>query len=370
MKVKIITRHAIANYGSLLQAIALQNKIIDLGHEAEIIDFIKDNESYLKSTLTAGMAREKFKRNPVLLFFYCIAHLPLSLLSDLIFEQYRKKYLNLTRRYTSSKQLINDKPIADVYMTGSDQVWGPVMDGKHEWSYFLDFCNDDDKKVAYAASFGNTVMSKEDEQRVKDLLIRYSHISVREDSAVNILNSFGISSEQVIDPTLLLTKNEWEQLLGINETPLSEKYILVYQIHKNKKLEKYAKDFSKKTGQKLVRVSPLLHQCMRGGKFIYAPSLGRFVSLIKNASYLITDSFHGTVFAINFNTPLVTMLPKTGTSSRNSSILRLMKLEECIVENTSDFSILDKKISFEYANHRLDIERAKSQMLLKRIIEE
>lgn len=370
MKVSIITRHAIANYGSLLQAIALQNKIIDFGHEAEIIDFIKDNESYLKSSLTVGLTREKFKRNPILLLCYYIAHLSLSVISDLIFEQYRKKYLKLTKRYKSSEQLKNDKPVADVYMTGSDQVWGPVMDGNHEWTYFLDFCSDVDKKVAYAASFGKTEMNEQDAQCATKLLQRYSHISVREDRAVNILASYGISSEQVLDPTLLLSRSEWEKLLCVDNASPKEKYVLVYQIHKNKDLERYAKEFAQKAGLKLMRVSPLLHQFTRGGKFVYAPSLSRFISLIKNASYLITDSFHGTVFSINFNTPLVTILPKTGTSSRNLSILKLMKLEECIVENIKDFSILDKKISFEYANQQLEIERVKSQIVLRKIIEE
>ena len=370
MKISIITRHAIANYGSLLQTIALQNKINALGHEAEVIDFIKDNESYLKSTLTAGMTREKFRRNPILLFCYCLVHLPLSVVSDLIFESYRKQYLNLTKRYTSSKQLKEDKPIADVYMTGSDQVWGPVMDGKHEWTYFLDFCDVMDKRVAYAASFGKTELSTEDAVTVKELLQKYNYITVREDSAVKILENYAINSEQVIDPTLLLTSAEWEALLDVESTSSREKYILVYQIHKNKDLEKYAIEFTKKTGLKLLRVSPLLHQFARGGKFIYAPSLARFVALINNAEYLITDSFHGTAFAINFNTPLVTMLPKTGTSSRNLSILKLLHLEECIVSNNTDFSILDRKISFDYANQQLQYEREKSQRALQRIIEE
>ena len=117
----------------------------------------------------------------------------------------------------------------------------------------------------------------------------------------------GIESEQVLDPTLLIDKNEWSKY--ITKNVVKEEYVLVYQIHNDQKLNAYAKMFAKKSGLKLVRVSPIFHQFKRGGKFVYLPDIGEFLSLVKNAKYLITDSFHGTAFAINFNTQFIEVLP-------------------------------------------------------------
>lgn len=369
-KVAIITRHAIANYGSLLQTIALQNQIEKLGYKAEIINFIRNDETILNKVMTDARMKKKWNRNIVTRYLYCLIRMPVNIYGEIRFKQYRKKYLNLTKRYESIEALRKNKPKADVYMTGSDQVWGPILNGKYESAYFLDFCNENDKRVSYAASFGKTNFVSTDKDKYIQMLNKYNKITVREDSAVELLNKEDIKSKQVIDPTLLLTPMEWEKLLGNSNRKISEKYAVVYQIHNNKELEKYAKEFAKKAGIKLIRISPSLHQIFRGGKFVYTPTLGEFVSYIKHAEYVITDSFHGTVFSINFNTPLVTLLPKTGTSTRNTSILRLMGLEKCIVGNVNDFRIIQEKIDFKNANRILDEQRKNSIHILNELIED
>ena len=369
-KVLIITRHAITNYGSLLQAIALQKKVEELGNDVKVIDFVRDDESIGKCAVTEGKLKNKWNKNIFTLGLYCLLRIPVSILGDSKFSKMRKKYLKMTKRYSSCEELTTDKPVADVYMTGSDQVWGPIMSGEYEWAYFLKFCNDEDKKVSYAASFGKKQLPEDVKEEAFKLIKRYNSLAVREDSAVELLNANGIKAKQVIDPTLLLTATEWEKLLNVPNRKIKDKYVLIYEIHSNKVLDKYAVEFAKKANLPLVRVSPLLHQCTRGGKFIFAPDLGDFISYIKNAEYLITDSFHGTAFAINFNTPLVTLMPNTGTSTRNTSILKLTGLTDRIVTDVNDFSIMDKKVDFTYANEVLKEQRKQSLNILKNIIEE
>ena len=117
----------------------------------------------------------------------------------------------------------------------------------------------------------------------------------------------------------------------------------------------------------LVRVSAYLHQITRGGRFVYCPDVGEFLSYIKNAACLITDSFHGTAFALNFNTSFVEVLPGE-TSTRNMSILRLTGLTDRVLQNDSDFDLAMRPIDFTYANRVLAEKRGESLSVLKEML--
>ena len=143
---------------------------------------------------------------------------------------------------------------------------------------------------------------------------------------------------------------------------------MIYQIHNDHKLNIYAKAFAKKTGLKLIRVSPIFHQIKRGGKFVYLPDIGEFLSLIKNAKYLITDSFHGTAFAINFNTQFIEVLPNTGTSSRNQSILELTGLQDRVLTDLTDFRFMKENIDFSNINKIVEENRKFALEYLKQML--
>ena len=120
----------------------------------------------------------------------------------------------------------------------------------------------------------------------------------------------------------------------------------------------------------LIRISASLHQASREGKFKWLPTLAEFLSYVDNAACLVTDSFHGTAFAINLNTPLVEVLPKNGTSSRNVSILRLTDLTDRVLQNLDDVELASKQIDFGRVNDVMGAEREKSLAQLKSMIEE
>lgn len=366
MKVAVITRHAITNYGSLLQAFATQQVIENLGHECEIIDYIRDDESYTQHEKTLLARKPEWNRNPIKKAIYLALRQPESIASGRRLKVEQSKYLHLTGKYTSPEQLLKDKPIADVYMTGSDQVWGPVENGTYDSSYCLSFTDEADKKIAYAASFGRTEMTEDNETFFKKWLSQYRYIGVREDSAVSILSRMGIGSVQVLDPTLLLDSAFWSKIAR----PIREKkYILVYQLHNDKRVGTYAAQVAKSFGLPLIRVSTSFHQISREGKFIWCPDVRGFLSYIKNAECMITDSFHGTAFAINFNTPFVEVLPNNKTGTRNMSILKLTGLADRILTDDKDIALSEKKIDYSGANQIIEQKRKESLNVLQNMIE-
>lgn len=366
MKVAVITRHAITNYGSLLQAFATEKIIESLGHECEIIDYIRIDETYSEVEKTLLSKKSEWNNNPLKKIIYLLLRQPESIIAGKRFEKERSKYLHLTKRYNSLDELTKDKPIADVYMTGSDQVWGPVSDGTFDSSYCLSFTDENDKRISYAASFGRVDFSKDLETHYSNWLSRYSHITVREESAAKNLNKIGIESEQVLDPTLLFTSDFWYQY---TEPIKHKKYILVYQIHSDARVGKYVKLVSQKMGLPVIRISASLHQMSREGKLIFCPSIGKFLSYIKNATCLITDSFHGTAFAINFNIPFVEVLPNNNTETRNVSILNLTGLSDRILKDDNDIELATKKIDFKYVNEIIKQKREESINILKDMLE-
>lgn len=146
--------------------------------------------------------------------------------------------------------------------------------------------------------------------------------------------------------------------------------MLVYQLHNDEKLGRYAKRVADEMNLPLVRISASFHQITREGKFVWCPEMGQFLSYIKNATCMITDSFHGTAFAINFNTPFVEVLPNNNTGTRNMSILRMTGLSHRILRDEEDIQLAKNKVDFTEANEVLKEKRIESLEILKKMIEE
>ena len=363
MDIKVITRHAPSNYGSLLQSIATITILERLGHTCEIIDYIRDDEHGLKAVITSLNGKQGWNGNPLKKLAYIAFRYPEEKTAEIKFSRMRKKYLKLTGRCRAHEDL--KQLDADVFMTGSDQVWGPTLNGRYDEAYFLSFVTGK-PRTAYAASFGRTDFTPQILAEYKKLLSTYSGIAVRENSAVDLLTQMGIPcAGQVLDPTLLLTGEEWSKRIKRN---IEGKYVLVYQLHNNPVLTDYALRFARHTGLPLYRISPTFHQIRRGGKFVYLPDLDEFLSYIKNCTYFLTDSFHGTAFALNFNKQFIEILPNNKTGSRNQSILQLTGLTDRILTDFNDFSMADKVIEYTSVNNILAKERQKSIAILKSLL--
>ena len=367
MNIKVITRHAPSNYGSLLQSIATIKVIEGIGHDCEIIDYQRPDERGLAGVLTQLRQKQGYG-NPIKRMAYIALRYPIEKYAQVKFDAMRKKYLKMTERCSTHEEL--ELLNADAFVTGSDQVWGPMMNGVYDSAYFLQFVNNGAKKLAYAASFGKTKFDERTIAAYRSMLAEYDKIAVRENSAVELLDSWGLHNciGQVLDPTLLLDRNEWKKLLVKDDDTrkyVGKKYILVYQIHNDPKLSDYAKRLSSHTGMELLRVNPMFHQSRRGGKFICCPDLGEFLALIDNATCIVTDSFHGTCFAINFGKQFIEILPNNSTGTRNQSILELTGLSSRILKDFNDYSLIGERIDYAKVWQKLDEEREKSVEILK-----
>lgn len=365
-KIAVITRHAVSNYGSVLQAYALQKAINSFGFEAEIIDYIREDEDYhnIADTLVKKSA---WNKNALTRMVYKSIQSPEYIKMGKAFEKYRTELLNeSSTRYSSIDELRKNPPAADIYCTGSDQVWGTIGNDEIDGAYFLDFVPKDKKKISYAASFGKTNTDSGCKNKIRNYLETYDNLTVRESSAVDLINNLGIDRvNQVLDPTLLLDKNEWSNLI---KADIQKDYVLLYQLHSNPAMDSYAEEFAKKAGLELIRLTPLFHRTLKSGKAVYLPDISGFLSYIKNADYMITDSFHGTAFAINFNTQFVDVLPGE-TKTRNQSILELTGLYNRVLSDYGDFSFIENKIDFSDANKKIADERMKSLDILKQMLE-
>lgn len=369
MKVSIITRHAIANYGSILQSIATEKIFQKLGLETEIINYVPEGEK-IENLVESYIKNSSFwNKNFLTRQAYRVLQKDNIRLMNEAFKKFQEDYLNLSsQEYHSKKELINNKPQADVYCTGSDQVWGAIGSSKYDLNYFLDFLSDTDIAISYAASFGKDKICKELTSKLPELTQKYKEILVREDSAVDILKESGVTDvKQVIDPTLFLAQEDWDNIC-VKERLVSEDYILIYQLHHNKNLEKYAKKIAKATGKKLVRINTSKYFKYKVGDFVYLPTPGEFLSYIKHADLVLTDSFHGTCFSIIYNKDFIDILPGV-TGTRITSILKLFGLDNRLVTDYDDLSVLKENIDFEKVNELVKIEQEDSLQKLEKTLD-
>lgn len=367
MKVAFITRHTPSNYGSVLQAYATQRAIERLGHEAVCINYIRTDELPENQTKTL-LSVSRWNKNAATRLLYSVTQKPVFDAARKRFDRYRKNMLTLTDEcWNTPEELAQNLPKADVYMTGSDQVWNTVGTGVIDPAYFLSFVPDDKKKIAYAGCFGTKTVCDGDRDNIIKWLKRYEHITIREKSGVELAQSLGVHAEQVLDPTFLMSPKDWLGILPKKEK--TESYVLVYQLHPNKEFQTYAKEFAKRKKMKLIRVNPYFHHIFKPGKFVFCPPVEEFLWYIKNADYFLTDSFHGTSFAIGLNTQFVDVLPNV-YSERNRSILATAGLEDRILMSYDDFNIADKPIDFTAVNRKINAERTRSAEILRKIIEE
>ncbi len=367
MKVDVITLHNVKNYGSALQTYATQKILRNLGCEVEVINYSRKDlldENLLDTRINTSNI---FSKN---FFTRLIGRLFLGSSikkQNKIFNTFLEENINLTKRYKSYEELLEDIPQADVYCTGSDQVWNSSWNKGIEKAFFLEFVPKGKKRVSYAASFGKDKLDDDEIEITKEMLSKYSHISVREKSAKKIIEDLGITNvEHVLDPTLLLKKNDWEEIR--TDIRHKGKYILVYQLNtKNPEFDNYVKRLSKVKKLPIIRVSNVVYQIFKYGKFDYCPTVNEFVSYFFNADYIVTDSFHATAFAINFNKKFLSIFPKK-FSTRLQSILELTGLEDRRVTDFDDFSIIDKDIDYDKINAIIDKEREKSLKYLNNAI--
>lgn len=358
-KIEVITLHYIKNYGSVLQTYATQRKFELMGCKCEVIDYIRPNAEE-KEELKNGLGKKKFGSNKLKKYVYIAVKKLENKKKNKIFNEFLDKYIHLSKHYSSYDELKNNPPEGDIYCTGSDQTWNSEYNGGILPAYYLQFAPKGKKRIGYAVSIGMDEIPQDEVDIFREYVSEYDAISVREDSAKKILDSFGIANVQhILDPTLILSKDEWKPLI----TPriFSEKYILIYKLNDNKLMEEYAKYLKKTTGCKIIRMSYYLNHYKYNGKMVYTPKVESFLSLINYADYILTDSFHCTAFSLNFEKEFFVFQPGK-YNSRIQSILKLTKTEHRLINSLEQ---IIEDIDYDNVRDILNGERKKATNFIK-----
>lgn len=316
MKVAILTFHnSPNNAGAVLQAWALQRTIEKLGHGACIIDYHREH----------GDMVPWWSFKSVCGLYYTLKRFPCEIIRQERCNTFRRRSLKLAGTKHGGRVDFQD---ADAYIVGSDQVFNP-RNNEMNPDFLLDFVPHGKKRIAYGASFGTDAFSNEYVQMLEKNLPKFDALSVREDSGSETVRRIaGVDAQVVLDPTLLHNAEEYRPLIAEEEDAAlsSEPYVFMYIIGGHPDARRIALEKARKIGARRIVV-------MTNGRaewhlpqigifqriHVYSPS--DFLSLIANAAYVVTNSFHGTAFSIVFNRSFTSLRNGTYGDSRMTTLL-------------------------------------------------
>jgi hypothetical protein len=361
MKIGILTFHKTNNYGASLQAYALCKYLCNNHIEAEVIDYqnSKMENDYIKAYAVPSGLKAKLR--------YHIFFRKSQLTRKKAFAKFNT-LINLSNdKYTEYSDMVSVAKNYDYIFVGSDQVWNYNITN-NDWNFFLSFVPPN-KRVAYAASIGLDKLDYAHKGIVKSLLEGYSHIGVREHQAVSLLESMGINNcELVVDPTLLLKKDDWSKLVGV---PLVNKpYILLYSFGLTNEMRSFVTEMAESRNMKIVHIdgSP---KNVFSKTWISARGMGpvEWVNLFYYANIIATNSFHGTAFSINFEKEFYTEMlpPPAKVNSRLINILSILKLENRIIE-AGKCKASGTAVDYETINEKLDELREQSYKYIRDVV--
>jgi hypothetical protein len=235
------------------------------------------------------------------------------------FDEFSQKYIPLTEHvYYNIGDLRKNPPQADMYIAGSDQIWNTTLPNGLDPAYYLDFGSSDVRRESFAASFGTESLKPGSEMFVKENLKRFDKITIREQSALSILKSLGLEGTLQEDPVFLLSASDWDKIA--DGTGVGEKYVLVYDFYKSNDIKLEAQKIAQAENLKIYNISHSKFS-YADKNFIYSGP-DTFVSLIKNASYVVSNSFHGTAFAMIYGVPFKVLDRQDGLNIRMHDLLK------------------------------------------------
>lgn len=359
-KVGILTFHYSNNYGAVLQTYALLEVLTQIGVEPIILNRLVKNERHINILKHIKKAiREKYINRA--------------------FVDFRKKFLNLiSPPVYQTEDFENIIKSIDAVIVGSDQVWRWEYVKTKGFNNFLDFVPDNVTKCSYAASFGINKFEESNEviNRIRYLLSRFKAISVREEEGIEICkDTFQAEAVMALDTTFLLKKNDYEIIINnyYQKTNLNSKYIATYFLDKNDSkiaLTELIKSKFKLPIKNITKESKFSFNIFKGkmAQYIY-PNVGAWLLGIKDAEFVITDSYHGVVFSLIFKKQFLCVGNESRGLSRFTSLLNLLGLIDRLILNANNINpnYIAGLVPVDYAkiNKIIEIERSKSLSFLR-----
>lgn len=361
MKIGILTFHKAYSYGAALQTYALCKRINSFQNcNADIIDY---------GSIGKGDRFHKLNfKNPKIFLYNLIVNI-LSIGSEDIRRRKFKKFLidfQTTSKISYKKDTIgNASNQYDYIITGSDQVWHPGIT-KGDLSYLLDFVNNNNKKISYAPSFGLNNLPEPLHASYANYIKQINCLSVRETQGNEIIKKLtGRNAEIVLDPTFLLSKEEWATISFLPPALKGKKYILLFNILGDTiTTNTVCEQLKKHTGLDIIRIGFISDKLNSNYKVFSTVGPNEFVGLIKNASYIITNSFHGTAFSIIFEKQFFTLLNENDRNSRMIEVAEKFGLTEQLIYPSKVDPIKLPEIDYSKINLRKKIEIDKSLKFL------
>lgn len=382
MKIGILTFTLNFNFGAGLQAFALSEFLKSAGYEVVILNIRRHKfEKLFDAKLSWKWKIYNFGIN---IIKYCInywekgsfCHTENLLRDRLTFMDFFTQYTCHTRRYYTDEEIKEDLPIADLYIVGSDQVWNPQNADNRLYTYFCSFLPDNVKRISYAASFGGSNqlnLSEEKISTIKNLLHKFSAISVREDIGIDILKeTFGIDNGvEVLDPTFLPDVSIYEKI-ALTSKINAKGYIFSFKFQPDKSWYKTLKTIGKIKNLK-VRTD-WNKKRYRGFKYNPVLPIADWLQIIRSSDLIWTDSFHCMVFCILFHKNFIVTAPRKGAEGRMVSLLRKIGLENRFFYDNDKIlksNILNEQIDYQkveksLANYRENSKQWLAEQLNKR----
>ena len=371
------------NYGTSLQGYATLKKIRDLGYECEVIRYKKRLSAIEKLRLVVLMflcggtsVKMRVVKERINLALHKDFARNISVRTKAVNRYKVRKLIPLFREYDGFEALSRGSLNYGVVLVGSDQVWSPMS--LYSKYFNLLFVDDTVPKISYASSFGVSQIPSIQIEETREYLNRLDRIGVRELKGKEIVEAVSDKKATVVaDPTLLLTREEWEKEIEGSTANTEEPYIFCYLLGANPEARKAVNDLKQRTGLKVIAIRHLDEYVKADEKFgdeaPYDVSPNDFVRYISRAEYVCTDSFHGTVFSILFNRKFVTFYRfKPGSRhSRNSridSLLELLGLQDRLDRGVI-FDQMEEVIDYENVNEKLNSFRTDSLTFLKESLE-
>lgn len=352
MKIGILTQHFLLNYGGIIQNFALQQVLLKLGHEPLTFehDTCYSRTRWLLRTAKQILKTRSLKGLPVYPVYQ-------GRVGNKNFIKFVLKNIRsvTVKDFTSG---LTQKYGLDAYVVGSDQVWRPAFNlGPRLGNMFLDFADENVKKLSYAASFGCKEWEYTEEQELQcgKLAKRFEAISVREASGVDLCKEhFGVDATLVLDPTLLLDKEDYGKVC--NDVPRKGKHIFVYSLVVSEGVLAVAEKVAETMGLPII-----VKQA--GSKVRKEDTIEDWFAEFRDADYVVTDSFHGMVFSIIFNKPFSVVMNPSGGNERYISLLSHLGLMERIVNGETLSS--NSTINWQEVNLKLTDLKKTSLLFLR-----
>ena len=355
-KIGILTYHTGYNYGASLQAYALQNVVRRMGYDVETINF--ETERFVNS-------REMFARSPRRLkeWIKVISRLPYYdalQRRQHLFDKFTNECLALSPLYRQEKEVIEHAREYDCIICGSDQIWNLSTDDAPAANhlFFLNFPKAQ-RRVSYAASFGKWV--KEAPGHVDEFLPwlkTFDKISVREISGVDYVRSLGLDCQICLDPTVLLDKEDYEQICA--ERLIEKKYVLLFSWACTSEVVRAAKEVGRRLNLPVINIVPPPRAMFSGLERKLDVGPREFLSMIKNAEFVVTNSFHGTAFATTFEKPYASLVVNNKCDLRMKSLLEQLGISYHLTDandidltrllETDDMKVMERKQALRHSS--------------------